>query len=331
MQRRIGLVAFSVAAVCVAAPAGATEFGSTHADLGFNDTLLGIAPPPGLYFRDDINIQTNNRLNDQNNRPVNLNAGPGARFGVKFRNTIEADVFELAYVPNIKVPYINGTIGSAVYGAFANSRAEVATGIGVPEAGANSKAGFNDPTFVPIFIAFEVPAANLHFILSPLEFNAPLGRYSKSDPIGNNVGLNYYSYRPSLEITYLNKTGQEVNVGLGASINSQNQATAYKSGDEFYINYSFQQYLSPKFAFGLGGYYYKQTGNDTIHGQTVDTAFDPLNAGPGNKGETFAIGPVVSYNPSNRLLFEAHWDHELFAYNRPLHDQFWVRGVFKFY
>jgi hypothetical protein len=72
-----------------------------------------------------------------------------------------------------------------------------------------------------------------------------------------------------------------------------------------------------------------------VNGQVVDTntslaTFDTLGAGPGNKGETFAIGPIVSYNLSHDVVFEAHWDHEVFAYNRELRDQYWLRGVVKF-
>ena len=110
---------------------------------------------------------------------------------------------------------------------------------------------------------------------------------------------------------------------MSTSINSQNNATKYKSGDEFYFTYAMQQYLSPTFAFGIGGYYYKQVSDDRQNGVVVNTnrsvfPFDPLNEGAGNRGETFAIGPVVSYNYSHDLVFQGHWDHEVLAYNRLL-------------
>ena len=331
MDRRIGLMALSVALACATGAARATEFGQSHADLGYIDTLAGLPLAPGFYFRNDVNIIDSGRLNNGNGDPVNLNLGT-TRVGVKFRNTVEADVLSAAYVPDYKVPYINATIGAAVYQPIANSRAEVATGLGLPEAGANEKGGFVDITVVPLFLGFDVPGTDFHFVISPFEFTAPDGRYSKSDPIGNNTGLNYWSYRPALEFTYLNKTGQEFSLNMSASINAQNQATHYKSGDEFYFTYAFQQYLSPQLALGIGGYYYKQTGNDTQNGQTVDAnpLTDILSAGPGNKGETFAIGPILSYNYSHSLVFEAHWDHELFSYNRPQRDQYWLRGAIKF-
>jgi hypothetical protein len=328
--------AFLVAWVTGASdPGHATEMGNTHADLGYVDTLAGLPLAPGLYFRDDVNIQTSGRLEDQNGKPVNLNLGPLGREGLKFRATVAADILAASYVPDYKIPYLNASIGMAAYEYVANARAEAATALGVPDAGASSKAGFGDITVVPIFLGFDVPGTDFHFVFSPLEFTAPIGRYDKSDPIGNNIGLNYWSYRPALEMTYLNRRGQEFSLNMSTSINTQNQATHYKSGDEFYFTYAAQQYFSPIFALGVGGYYYKQVTDDTQNGKVVNTntsvyPFDPLNGGPGNQGETFAIGPIVSYNFSADKVFQAHWDHEVFAYNRQQRDLFYIRAAFRF-
>jgi hypothetical protein len=321
--------------VVTAMPAFATEDGNSHADLGYIDTLAGLPLAPGTYVRDDVNIQVSGQFDNQNGKPINFNLGPLGQAGIKFRATIVADVLAVAYIPDYKLPFLDATIGFAAYEPVANVRAEAASVLGVPDAGASSKAGFADMTVVPLYLGFDVPNTNFHFVFSPFEFTAPIGRYSKNDPIGNNTGLNYWSYRPALEMTYLNQTGQEFSLNMSTSINSVNPATHYKSGDEFYFTYAMQQYLSPKFAFGLGGYYYKQVTNDTQNGQVVNTnpavfPFDPLDEGPGNRGETFAIGPIVSYNFSNDLAFQAHWDHEIFSYNRQLRDQLYLRAALRF-
>lgn len=334
-KNKIGAALLSSALVCAATGVHATENGQSHADLGYIDTLAGLPLAPGFYLRDDVNFQVSGRLNNGNGDPVNLNLGPRGTVGLKFRNTVEADILSAAYVPNWKVPYINATVGAAIYEFYANSNAGLTSRIGVPQQRGSSTAGFGDMTVVPIFLGFDVPNTNFHFVFSPLEFTAPIGRYSPSQPIGNNPGLNYWSYRPALEMTYLNKTGQEFDINMSTSINSQNPATHYKSGEEFYFTYAAQQYLSPQFALGIGGYYYKQVGNDTRNGQTVNTnksaaTFDALETGPGNKGETFAIGPIVSYNYSHDLVFQAHWDHEVFSYNRAQRDQVYARAAFKF-
>ena len=335
MKKSIAAAILSSTLVGWGTGASATENGQSHADLGYIDTLAGLPLAPGFYVRDDVNFQVSGRLNNGNGNQVNLNLGPRGQVGTQFRNTVEADILSVAYVPDYKIPYINATVGAAMYEFYANSNAGLTSFIGVPQARGSSVAGFGDITVVPVFLGFDVPGTDFHFVFSPLEFTAPIGRYSPSQPIGNNPGLNYWSYRPALEMTYLNKTGQEFDINMSTSINSQNQKTHYKSGDEFYFTWAAQQYLSPQFAVGIGGYYYKQVGDDTRNGQVVATntsaaTFDTLGSGPGNKGETFAIGPIISYNFSHDIVFQAHWDHEVFAYNRAQRDQVYARAAIKF-
>ena len=321
--------------VCVALAANATEAGQSHADFGYIDTLAGLAPTPGLYLRDDVAVVTTGRANNGNGDPVRVNLGGQGFLGLKVRSTATADIASFAYVPDYKIPYINATFGVAAYELLADAHSGVTSGLGLPQARSQTVGGFGDVTVVPVFLGFDFSNLNIHFIFAPFDFTAPTGRYSASSQPSNNIGLNYWSYRPALLFTYLNKTGQELDLNVSASFNSQNQATHYKSGDEFYLGYAAQQYLSPKLAFGIGGYWYKQTSNDTQFGQTVDTntspaTFDLTGAGPGNKGETFAIGPIVSYNPSHSFVLQAHWDHELYSYNRVQRDLIYVRGTVRF-
>ena len=331
-RRRVG------AAVLIASAAwraGATELDNSHADLGYIDTHAALSSEPGFYFRDDLNVTNSGRLNDQDGRQVNLNLGTLGRFGAKFRSTAVADVLAMAYVPDYRLPILDAAIGVAAYQFLVDSRAGVTTAIGQPQERGTTKGGLGDLTIVPLFVAFQVPYTNLHILLSPFEFTAPTGRYDRNDPIGNNTGLNYWSYRPALTMTYVNQTGQELNINIGTSFNTQNQATHYKSGDEVYFTYAAQQYLTPQFAVGVTGYYYKQFTDDRQDGVVVNTnpnvfPFDPLNGGPGNRGEAFAIGPVLTFEANERLSLQAHWDHDLFTYNRPQHDQVWLRGVFRF-
>ena len=315
--------------------ARSTEMDNSHADLGYIDTLAGLPLAPGFYMRDDVDIIVSGRLNDQNGKQVNLNLGALGKYGAQFRSTAEADVLEVGYVPDYRLPILNASFGMAAYEFVANSRVGLTTAINQPQAAGTSKAGMSDLTVVPIFLGFDVPNTDFHFMLSPLEFTAPVGRYDKNDPVGNNIGLNYWSFRPAIAMTYLNKTGQELSLNVGTSINSQNQATHYKSGDEFYFTYAMQQYLSPVYAFGIGGYYYKQVTNDRQNGVVVNSnpnvfPYDPLNGGIGNRGEAFAIGPVVSFNYSQDLVFQAHWDHDVFTYDRPQRDQLYLRASLRF-
>jgi hypothetical protein len=151
MTLRFTTSGLSAALVLAAISANATEFGQSHADLGYIDTLAGLPLAPGIYLRDDINIQTSGQFTNGEGKQVSLNLGQNGTFGTKFRNTIEADVISAAYVPDYKIPYINATVGAAMYEPIANSRAGLSTIAGVPEASANEKGGFGDITVVPLF------------------------------------------------------------------------------------------------------------------------------------------------------------------------------------
>ncbi len=320
-----------IAAVAAITPAArATENDESHASFGYIDTLSGLPLAPGFYARDDVSVQSSNRLNDQDGNKVAIRLGPNRQLAIKYRETAVVDILTAAYVPDYKIPYINASVGTAIFEGYVSPRVGLTSRLGIPERRGEDSAGFSDLNVVPAFFGFDIPRTDFHFVFSPFSFAAPIGRYSRS--LESNIGLNYWSYRPSLQMTYLNKTGQEFDLQATGNVNSQNPVTHYKSGNEFYLGFAAQQYLSPHFAFGFGGYYYKQIGNDTQNGRTVDAtpATDPLNGGPGNRGETFGIGPVVSYNPTNRLAFEGHWDHEVFAYNRDLRDIVYVRGALRF-
>ena len=336
-RSHMAVAAVVVAAGCWPPKAGGTEFGNSHVDLGYIDTEAGLPLQPGTYLRDDLNFQTSSRFNDRNGNKVRVNVGGGQSLPLKFRSNVEASILSFAYVPDFKIPYLNATVGFSMYSFVANVRAEAAVNVfGRTLNPAVEKAGVGDLTVVPLFFGFDFPTLDLHAVVAPFDFTAPIGRYSKSDPIGNNTGLNFWSYRPALALTYLNKTGQEFTLNMGYSINSQNNATKYKSGDEFYFTYVAQQFISPKLGLNVGGYYSIQTTNDKVNGRVVFSPDNPsgppdtLNAGVGNRGEVFAIGPGISYNPYPNLFLNAHWDHELFSYNKQQRELVYVRAAFRF-
>lgn len=328
-----------IASTSAVTSAWATEAGQSHADLAFISVLAGVPLPPGFYARTDGNFNYSTTLNDQNGKDVRAHAGVLGSFPIKFYNSSYAQVFTLAYVPEAHVPFIDASLTTAIYGFYAASRAEAKTNIfGRVSGQGETVYGFGDFTLVPAALGWSFPKQDFHVVFAPFDFTVPSGQYNKTDPIGNNLGLNYWSYRPALDLTYLNSTGQELSVNAGVSINAQNNATKYQSGNEFYVSYALQQHLSESFAFGLEGYYYKQLTDDASNGRTVNTtrplspfaSEDPLNQGPGNRGESFAIGPTINYNLTKNVFLNFHFVHDVFAYDRSQKEQFWARAVFKF-
>jgi hypothetical protein len=316
----------------------ATENGQSHADLAYYDVLAGLPLPPGFYLRDDVSFNFSTRFNDQNGNKVSVSAGALGSHPVKFLSNNLANVGAAAFVPDATIPILGATFGSALYGFYAVSRAEAQfTTPGQTVGSGETRRGLGDLTIVPLFLQWAFPKANFYIKFSPLEFTAPTGEYNPKDQIGNNTGLNYWSYRPALLLTWLN-SANELSLNIGTSFNSTNNATDYKSGNEIYFTYVAQRYLRKNFSLGIEGYYYCQIGDDIQNGTIVNTtppsnpfqSQDPLNGGPGNRGQAFALGPTVSYNPTDDLLLNAHWVHELFSYNRKQGDSIWIRATVGF-
>ncbi|WP_171034185.1 SphA family protein [Lichenicoccus roseus] len=329
------------AALLMSYPAvsNATENGQTHVDLAFIDQICGYPLPSGFYLRNDVNYIYSNQLNDRNGNPTSLNAGLLGKYPLKYYQSTTADVVTGLYVAPFKVPVIDATIGTGFYLPYAWSRAEAQDTIfGQTSGSGETRRGFADMTIVPVFLQWAIPHTDLYVTLSPVEFTAPTGQYNRNDPIGNSIGQNYWSYRPALLVTYLNRYGQEISINYNMSFNSQNDATHYKSGNELSFTYLLQQHLSRSLAIGAEGYFYDQFTNDTQNGVVVNTVrspnplvpFDPLNEGPGDRGQAFAIGPAINYAPTAHTQLNFHYEHEVFAYDRRQGEVFWLRGTLQF-
>jgi len=70
----------------------------------------------------------------------------------------------------------------------------------------------------------------------------PTGEYSKHDLA--NVGLNYWTFEPEVSVSYLSsKIGLQVSAFAGICINTDNEATDYRSGDQFHLEVTVAQHL----------------------------------------------------------------------------------------
>ena len=316
--------------------ARATENGATHVDLGYFAILGGFGTPPGELFASlDYNQIFASRFNDRNGNPIKVNLGPLGQYPIKFLGNVSAGVLNVAYeFPTVLPFFTDAHIGTAFYINGVGARAEAQDSILGRVAGSGETiGGFGDATFIPFFLQFNLPSAFLHVLLSPVEFTAPTGSYKVNDPIGANVGTNFFSYRPAIVTTYLNPQGLELDLNVNASFNSTNDATHYKSGDEFSFTYAAIQHFSPKFGAGLEGYYYKQFTGDKLNGVEVNTVrpvsafvpFDPTNQGPGNKGQVFAIGPAFTYNFAPTAGVNFRYQHEVFSDNRRQGEVLWAK------
>jgi hypothetical protein len=113
---------------------------------------------------------------------------------------------------------------------------------------------------------------------------APTGRYDTG--FNPNVGLN----RPAGDImwaaSWLERTiGIDFSGAVGYTVNAENTATHYKSGDEVHFEWAIGKKFGPTLTLGFAGYNYWQVTDDSGAGAVL---------GP-FRGQTNGVGPAINY------------------------------------
>lgn len=159
---------------------------------------------------------------------------------------------------------------------------------------------------------------DFHFKLGEMVF-APTGAYNTSNLA--NVGRNYWGFDTSCAATWLSsKTGTEISVMPGIMFNTENNATDYKTGNEFHMDFMLNQFLAKNFALGAQGYYYKQLTGDSGSGtELVDFKGEPHGLGD-FKGESYGFGPALLWQPGfdngkltliGKWIFDSHHENRM--------------------
>jgi len=186
----------------------------------------------------------------------------------------------------------------------------------------NSVSGIGDITVVPVMLAWKSENWQYDFLMPVY---APTGSYE----VGRlgNTGLNYWTFDPIGGVSYNNgKSGFNAAAHVGYAMNTENNATSYKSGDILHVDASVQQIMplgSGFFNVGAEAWYFQQVTCDSGSGATLGCF----------KGRTAGIGPVLGYiQPigEQKLLFELKWLPELETKNRLNGDYIWLKMVYKF-
>src|SRR3954447_26483964 len=82
---------------------------------------------------------------------------------IKFYSSNVANVGAVAFVPEVTIPIMNATFGTALYGFYAVSRAEAQfTILGQTRGSGETRRGLGDLTIVPVFLQWSFDEANLY-------------------------------------------------------------------------------------------------------------------------------------------------------------------------
>ena len=131
---------------------------------------------------------------------------------------------------------------------------------------------------------------------------APTGHYDPNRVV--SVGRNYWAFDTQLGLTWFHKaTGTELSVLPGIMFSTTNSATDYHSGTEFHLDFMANQFLSPSFAIGIQGYWYKQIEGDSGSG-AIFGAFmgESVGIGPANASTQATTATPIHLFMTNSLL-----------------------------
>jgi len=317
-------------------PVSAAEGGASSYTPGSQGDFALCYYPPGLYFRENI-VYNYSTLKNYHNLT------PGPLFGKQI--PIDAKLDAKVWFSLLQVLY---TAESSFLGGHYFANVNIPVGISaeldvevtspvLPRRGvlmeeSTTTSGLGDIQVVPLGIVWDFH--DMHFLIAQ-NFVLDTGRYNVKKT--NNMGRNYFSFDEVAGFTWLDQEGgHEVSLMAGYMINTRNQATDYRTGDEFHLDYTLAQYFSPEFGLGVVGYYYEQvTDDDSPYLDDINTinASRGLPTSGGFRSKGAGVGPAVFFSKkigSTEVSLIAKWINEYYARNRFEGDWVWLSAVVKF-
>ena len=282
--------------------ASASENGLTHYPVGVNTILPGILPAPG-----DTEFYSYTKYYNA----TSLKGSDGKSIDPSFDLTVAAEAFKLVHTWDQTVgPF---SLSSSVIVPF--------TWVNINAFGRHdSSFGMGDPVISPVYLGYASPDHKF-FSFIGLDIYAPLGSYNK-DNLANH-GLNYWTFSPSINVTYMPTPQWEFSGTALLEFNTENPATNYRSGTDFIFDGAIGYYpmpeTVPKLKVSLQGYALQQLSDDTQDGVSV-----------GNRGSSFGVGPQISYDivPGGGLVLKYQRDFDV--RNRAEGNSAWLQFAMPF-
>lgn len=297
--------------MCFNGAVSATEGNGNSYPLGVETNMSGMMMPEGLtsllyythYNASDV------KGNDGKNNP-NI-----ARYHVK-SDTVS---LRLSYVwPGVKWLGANVETRAALALPTIDLTLDVArpAPLGPLDKGGTTT-DLGDLSFAPVLLGWH--GKTLHQIAG-VETFLPTGAYDKNEPV--NAGRNYYQVAPFYAATWFPTQAWEASAKLRYGINSKNQKTDYRSGDELTLEYSAGYRFTEALSAGINGYVYRQTTDDRLQGASVN--------GNGNRGSVNAVGPYAMYRFSKDFAVVAKLQEEFGAKNKSEGTRLWLQARLPF-
>jgi hypothetical protein len=303
--------AVMMAAATAAFNAVATEGGGNSYPVGVETNYNGLMLPEGLHPFYYYSYYSASHFKDNRGN----NSAQLAKFHIE-SNIVAA---RLSYIwPGVKL--FGANLETRVVQAVAKIDMDAAVARPAPLAPldhSGSRTGLADTSFSPLILGWHSPG--FHQTLG-LDTHLKVGAYDSAERV--NTGRNYYQLAPFYAFTWFPTRDIDVNAKIRYAYNTRNTATDYKSGNEATLEFSAGYHATPAFAFGVNGYIYRQTSDDTQHGASVN--------GNGNRGSVNAIGPYFSYSITPKVTLVVKMQSEFNARNRPEGTRIWAQARIPF-
>lgn len=276
----------TAALVGIGSRAVAVEGGTGAYLPGSRDTMAGIAPPPGSYFTIDVfRLESTAPFLPINGLVLSDVTSSATVTKFNFTHSFDSSLWGGQPYITVTLPYVTGSLSFA--GELKNGFAGGFT---------DEQSGMGDLTITP---ALGYHSGKHHWIYAASIF-APTGYY---EPATFNIaareasvlsfGKNRWAIAPTVAYTYLDMTsGVELSASGSITFSQRNDASDYQTAPEILLEMAALQHLPSGFAFGLTGYVYQQTGDDS--GSGADAVRNVTNA-ESLQASLQGIGPIITY------------------------------------
>lgn len=241
--------------------------------------------------------------------------GDRSPVGVRLRVTSAA----LAVFKTTDIPLLGGTYGFAAMLPYLDLSNRVSMpGPGGDQTVRATSAAMGDITIVPALVRW-TPSPQLS-LNGRIEIQLPTGSY-RSDRLVN-TGVNHWTVSPALAFTWVSESGFEVSSNIQLNFHGRNDDTRYRSGVEYQHEFAMGQRVG-HWTVGVGGYVYRQIGDDKQNGATFQD---------GNRSRVVALGPAISFVAAGSRWpsISAHAYKESGARNRTQGTQVPIRAAWSF-
>ena len=319
-HRSLGWAVLALPVTLLSSPALAVEGGTGAYLLGSRDTMAGYVPPAGTYVTTDF-IGLDGTVSNVSigGLPVVSAKTSVSLFKLGITQSFEGEVMGGQAAINFNFPYADAKL--TFTGPF---------GKGIED----NQSGFGDVTVTPMvgwhqdnwhwnaFMSVFVPVGQY----SPTTVDLPARRIDAL-----SIGKDVWSIQPGVAMTWLNpKTGLELSGSLSVLFSQYHDQTDYQSAPQVNLELSALQHLKSGLAFGLTGYVYQQTSDDSGAGADAIRAalgVDSLEA------SVQGIGPIVTYQGKlfgNPATFKAKFVTEINAERRFESNILWLSATMSF-